>query len=229
MGKPFVINRHGRLVFPSNFLADFDFTAIETEEQLSAVVRRDFEAKAPTGVDIMAKATSGGYWSRFHLLRDLALNLFWANRYAMTMYDKRPTRWRDVPRSARRRLPADPRAVEGRRAQGRRRRRLLSDAPRRRGTRRPRTGSIGVLFDVYRHKLHHATELSAIKPTVPEACWPPDDSPHLLPVVLRPRLPGLRLRARSSTAREEHPELEALQRMAMVCTTSTRGTARRSG
>ena len=56
MGKPFVINRHGRLVFPSSFLADFDFTAIETEEQLSAVVRRDFEAKAPTAV-VSAVAT----------------------------------------------------------------------------------------------------------------------------------------------------------------------------
>ncbi|HTI32359.1 MAG TPA: hypothetical protein VL422_01705, partial [Miltoncostaea sp.] len=99
MGKPFVINRHGRLVFPSNFFADLDFTALETEEQLSAVVRRDFEAKAPTGDKILAKATSGGYGSRFQLLRDLALNLFWANRYAMTMYEKRPTRWRDVPRN----------------------------------------------------------------------------------------------------------------------------------
>ena len=85
------------LVFPSNFLADLDFSAIETEEQLSAVVRRDFEAKAPTGTDILAKTESGGYASRFELLRDLALNLFWANRYAMTMYEKRPTRWRDVP------------------------------------------------------------------------------------------------------------------------------------
>ena len=65
MGKPFVINRHGRLVFPSNFLADLDFSAIETEEQLSAVVRRDFEAKAPTGEDIMAKASSGGYRSEW--------------------------------------------------------------------------------------------------------------------------------------------------------------------
>ena len=31
-------------------------------------------------------------------MRDLALNLVWVNRYAMTMYEKRPTRWRDVPR-----------------------------------------------------------------------------------------------------------------------------------
>src|SRR5439155_983352 len=35
---------------------------------------------------------------RYDLLRDLALNLFWVNRYAMTMYEKRPMRWRDVPR-----------------------------------------------------------------------------------------------------------------------------------
>ena len=97
--QPFVVNSHGRLVFPSNFLADLDFSAIQTEEQLSAVVRRDFEAKAPTGEEIMGRASSGGYRSRFHLLRDLALNLFWANRYAMTMYEKRPTRWRDVPRA----------------------------------------------------------------------------------------------------------------------------------
>jgi 3-oxoacyl-[acyl-carrier-protein] synthase III len=34
VGKPFVINRHGRLVFPSNFLIDLDFSCLETEEQL---------------------------------------------------------------------------------------------------------------------------------------------------------------------------------------------------
>ena len=39
------------------------------------------------------------YSSRFELMRDVALNLFWTNRFAMTMYDKRPTRWRDVPRT----------------------------------------------------------------------------------------------------------------------------------
>ena len=32
--QPFVINRHGRLVFPSNFLPDLDFSVIDTEEQL---------------------------------------------------------------------------------------------------------------------------------------------------------------------------------------------------
>ena len=31
-------------------------------------------------------------------MRDVALNMFWVGRYALTMYEKRPTRWRDVPR-----------------------------------------------------------------------------------------------------------------------------------
>ena len=30
--------------------------------------------------------------------RDLALDLFWVNRYPFTMYGKQPMRWRDVPR-----------------------------------------------------------------------------------------------------------------------------------
>ena len=46
--RPFVVNGHGRLVFPSNFSADLDFSVIETQEQLEAVVKRDFDAKAPT-------------------------------------------------------------------------------------------------------------------------------------------------------------------------------------
>ena len=43
-------------------------------------------------------------------MRDVALNLFWVNRFAMTMYEKVPTRWRDVPRTPQRRVPADRRA-----------------------------------------------------------------------------------------------------------------------
>ena len=44
--RPFVVNVHDRLVFPSNFSADLDFSVLETLEQLAAVIRRDFEAKA---------------------------------------------------------------------------------------------------------------------------------------------------------------------------------------
>ena len=96
--RPFVVNGHGRLVFPSNFSADLDFSVLETLEQLEAVVKRDFEAKAPTGTEILERVEAGDYRSRSQLLRDLAMNLVWGNRYAMTMYEKRPTRWRDLPR-----------------------------------------------------------------------------------------------------------------------------------
>ena len=57
--QPFVINSHGRLVFPSNFLPDLDFSVIETLDQLGAVIRRDFEAKAPTGTEILQRVEAG--------------------------------------------------------------------------------------------------------------------------------------------------------------------------
>jgi 3-oxoacyl-[acyl-carrier-protein] synthase III len=214
MGKPFVINRHGRLVFPSNFLADLDFSAIETEEQLSAVVRRDFEAKAPTGDDILAKASSGGYRSRFQLLRDLALNLFWANRYAMTMYEKRPTRWRDVPRNR------DDIYLP-----------ILS--PWKDGDRKVAAVAAcyptlppafdldaedrihDVLFDVYRNKLHHASELAAIKLTVQEVLAADELAPTYCLSSYDPDYPVFGY-DQILDCSEEHPEVEALMRMAMV-------------
>src|SRR5918911_3702038 len=93
-----VVNRHGRLVFPDNFWPHLDCSVFETLEQFEAVIRRDFEAKAPTGAEILSRVESDGYRNRYELLRDLALNLTWVNRYAMTMYEKQPARWRDVPR-----------------------------------------------------------------------------------------------------------------------------------
>ena len=62
--KPFVVNRHGRLVFPSNFVPDLDFSVIGTLDPLDAVIARDFEAKAPTGTDILAAVEAGDYESR---------------------------------------------------------------------------------------------------------------------------------------------------------------------
>ena len=94
--KPFVINRNGRLVFPANFLGELDFSVLESLDQFTAVIGRDFEAKAPTGTDILSRVEAGSYTGRFELLRDLGQNLFWVNRYAITMFDKRPTRWRDL-------------------------------------------------------------------------------------------------------------------------------------
>ena len=96
--KPFVINKHGKLVFPATVLGELDFTVLGSLDQFTAVIGRDFEAKAPTGTDIRARVDSGAYRDRFGLLRDLGQNLFWVNRYSMTMFDKRPTRWRDLPK-----------------------------------------------------------------------------------------------------------------------------------
>jgi 3-oxoacyl-[acyl-carrier-protein] synthase III len=53
--QPFLINSHGRMVFPSNFLPQLDFSVIDDLDQLAAVIRRDFEAKAPTGTEILRR------------------------------------------------------------------------------------------------------------------------------------------------------------------------------
>ena len=96
--KPFVINYHGRIVFPGNFFPELDFSVFKTLKQFAAVIRRDFGEKAPTDVEIAAGLKAGEYKSRYDLCRDLALNRFWVNRYTFTMYEKRPTRWGDLPR-----------------------------------------------------------------------------------------------------------------------------------
>jgi 3-oxoacyl-[acyl-carrier-protein] synthase III len=97
--QPFCINSRGRMVFPSNFRPDLDFTVLHSLDQLEEAIRRDFEAKAPSGTEILRRIEAGDHYrDRFELMRDVALNLFWTNRFAMTMYQKRPTRWRDVPK-----------------------------------------------------------------------------------------------------------------------------------
>ncbi|AXY51365.1 ketoacyl-ACP synthase III [Rhodococcus sp. GXMU-t2271] len=97
--QPFETNRHGRIVFPSNFFPDIDFSTVTDVEQLDSVIRRDFDTKAPTASEILARHTRGDYRNKVELLRDVALNAYWANRFALTMFDKRPTRWADVPRT----------------------------------------------------------------------------------------------------------------------------------
>jgi len=211
--KPFVLNRHGRLVFPSSFLPELDFSVIETLEQLDAVIKRDFEAKAPTGSDILERAESGAYSTRYALLRDLALNLFWVNRYAMTMYEKRPTRWRDVPR---RRtdvfLPILTPWAEGDRktaaveaAYERLPAKWDADAE---------DSLFAVLFDVFGHRRHHATELPAIKPTVAEIMADPRNLTFCLEAY-DPDYPTYSFEEILDCT-EEVPELEALRRFAMV-------------
>jgi hypothetical protein len=88
--KPFVVNRYGRIVFPFNFFPELDFSVFGALDQFAAVIKRDFEEKAPSETDLVARLEAQEYRGRYDLLRDLALNLFWVNRYAMTMYEKRP-------------------------------------------------------------------------------------------------------------------------------------------
>ncbi len=95
----FELNKHGKLVFPANCFPDLDFSTFESLEQLDAVIQRDFDSKAPTGTDILERIKQGDYRTKFELMRDMALNLFWANRFKITMYDVQPTRWADVPPS----------------------------------------------------------------------------------------------------------------------------------
>ncbi|MCX6465145.1 MAG: ketoacyl-ACP synthase III [Pseudonocardiales bacterium] len=211
--KPFVMNRHGKLVFPATVLAELDFSVLESLEQFTAVIGRDFEAKAPTGSTILERAESGAYASRFPLLRDLAQNLFWVNRYSMTMFDKRPTRFRDLPRrrddvflpvltpweDGDRKVAAVERAYRDLPA-------TYDEAAEDR--------AFALLFDVFRHKRHHATELPAIKPTVAELLARPDALTWVLPAH-DPDYPTFSL-AEVLDADESVPELEALSRWAMV-------------
>ncbi len=211
--KPFVVNRHGRLVFPSNFLPELDFSVIGDLDTLDAVIARDFEAKAPTGTDILAAVEAGDYESRYDLMRAVALNLVWVNRYAVTMYEKRPARWRDVPR---RRddvfLPVLTPWEDGERkvaAVGAAYKTLPAGEDPEAEDRIFRT-----LFDVFAHRPHHATELPAIKPTVAEILETPDALTFCLDAY-DPDYPVFGFEA-IRDCREAVPALESLHRIAMV-------------
>ena len=190
--RPFVVNGHGRLVFPSNFSAELDFSVLETLEQLEAVVKRDFEAKAPTGTEILERVDAGDYDSRAPLLRDLAMNLVWGNRYAMTMYEKRPTRWRDLPRD--RDDVFLPLLTPW--EQGERKIAAVATAW---GDLPPtwdaeaEDGIFASLFEIFRHKRHHATELPPHQADRGGDHERPAE-PHLLPPEPRPGPPDPQLR-----------------------------------
>jgi 3-oxoacyl-[acyl-carrier-protein] synthase-3 len=210
--KPFVVNRYGRIVFPFNFFPALDFSVFETLEQFAAVIRRDFEDKAPTETEMVAKLEAGGYKGRYELLRDLALDLFWVNRYPFTMYVKQPMRWRDVPRQRDDIfLPifkpwegAEPAAaIEGGY------RNLVPSWDE--GT---EDKIFRILLDVFRHKKGAGAELSAIKPTVAEILANPRNlTYHLL--AYDPDYPGY---SWDDIVEYWHraPELEALMRQTMV-------------
>jgi hypothetical protein len=211
--KPFAVNSHGRVVLPSNFFPDLDFSVFQTLDQFEEVVRRDFDAKAPTGTDIVQRVESGGYRNRYELLRDVGRNLTWVDRFDLSMYDKRPTRWRDVPR---RRddvfLPALTPWDEGER-------KVAAVASAYQGLPPAWDASaedriFAVLFDIFRHRRHHATDLPAIKPTVAEFLAEPANRTLSLPEYD----PDYRVFDYQEIidCQEDVPELEALLRLAMV-------------
>jgi len=210
---PFLLNRHDQIVFPSNFVPELDLSAVDSLEQLDSVIRRDFETKAPTGSDILRRVEESGYESRYELMRDVALNMFWTGRYAFTMYEKRPTRWRDVPRrrgdvfmpiltpweEGDRKVAAVKRAYDALPVS------WDADAEDR---------IFAILFDVFGHRKHHATELSALKPTVADILSEPSNLTFRLNGY-DPDFPTFDLKDIFDCA-EDAPELEALHRWAMV-------------
>ena len=211
--EPFVINRHDRLVFPSNFSPDLDFSVIETEEQLDQVIRRDFETKAPSGTEIGLRISAGVYPDRLALMRDVALNMFWVNRFAMTMYEKVPTRWRDVPRSRDDVfLPIVQPWLDKERKVA-----VVEEA----FAALPSAGDAAaeqriweVLFDPFRHRKNHANALEAIRPTVAQALQDPSRLTFRLGTY-DPDYPVFSF-AEIVDCQEDVAELEALHRWAMV-------------
>jgi 3-oxoacyl-[acyl-carrier-protein] synthase III len=211
--KNFVINRQGRLVFPSNAWPRLDFSVFDTVGQLSAAVSRDFEAKAPSASQIVSRLEAGDYPSRYELLRDLGLHAFWANRFAITMYDKRPTRWRDVPRDRDdvflpllTRWPGFERSTS---AIARAYQALPSS-----WDEAIEQKIFEIMFAVFAHVRHDAAELSAIKLTVAE--FLADPGSHTF--VVSGYEPDWPTYSRDDVINAEAgvPELEALLRWAMV-------------
>ncbi|HEY5853733.1 MAG TPA: 3-oxoacyl-[acyl-carrier-protein] synthase III C-terminal domain-containing protein [Aldersonia sp.] len=210
---PFELNSHGKIVFPSNCFPDLDFSTFESLEQLDAVVRRDFDSKAPTGSAILERIKNGGYRTKFELMRDMALNLFWANRYKMTMYEVLPTRWADVPRNRRDvfvpiQTPwadSDTKvsAVSS----------AFPDLPAQWDD-EVENSIFEVLYDVFAHRRNHATKLSAVVPTVADLVSDPNNQTLRL-TQYDPDFPRYTYRE-IINCDEEVPDLEALRRWSMV-------------
>src|SRR6478609_6461006 len=177
------------------------------------VIRRDFETKAPKGTDIVNRITAGGYSSRYELMRDVALNLFSVNRFAMTMYDKQPVRWRDVPRTRPDMFLPIVAPWDDRQAKVDAVRQAYRDLP-------PAWNAESEdriwsqLFDVFDHRTFDATVLPSIKPTISEALL----EPASLTFTLADYNPDHVYYSDEDIldVSEDVPELEALQRWSMV-------------
>ena len=145
----------------------------------------------------------------------MALNLYWVNRNTLTLYNKRPMRWRDVPRNrsdlflpvqapwedGERKIASMKAAYEG----------LPSSNP---TSASSEDEIFGLLYEIVRYKRHHATYMSAIKPTVAEFLANPDN----LTTVLDRHDPNFPLFTERDIVdcRGEVPEFEAIRRWVML-------------
>ena len=210
--KPFILNRHNRIVFPCNFFPELDFSVFETLTQFTQVIRRDFGEKALTEEEILSRLPRGGYANRYELCRELALNLFWVNRYVLTMYEKRPTRWGDLPRHRDDIFlpvykPRDAAASALELEAGYRQLPAMCDEE-------LEDKSFRILLEVFRNKQSSGGELRPIKWTVPEILA----DPHHLTCHLLKYDPDYPTYEYDDIVNYQHsvPELEALMRQAMI-------------
>lgn len=213
MPQPAIINSHGRLVFPTNFIPELDVSVLDTLEDLEAVIRRDFEEKSPSGTDILERVAAGKYASKSELLRDLGMNLFWTNRYAITMYEKTLVRWKDVPRNREDYyLPNLTPWEDGDRKVAAVRECFAQLSAT--WDEKVEDEIFELVFDVFAHRRSHATELSAIKPTVAQIL----EDPTTLTTRVKDYDPNYPVFTDEEIldAREEVPELESLRRWGMV-------------
>jgi 3-oxoacyl-[acyl-carrier-protein] synthase-3 len=207
------LNKHGKLVFPANCFPDLDFSTVDDLEQLTAVIQRDFDAKAPSGTEILEQIKTGGYRTKFDLMRDMALNLFWANRFKITMYDVQPTRFADVPRhrddvfvpiqTPWRDSDTKVSAVFS----------AFPNLPAKWDDEVEDT-VFAILFDVFGHRRNHATKLSPLVPTVAELLASPTNQT----LRLNRYDPDFRRYSYAEIidCNEDVAELEALHRWSMV-------------
>ena len=210
--KPFVMNRYGRMVFPCNFFPELDFSVFETLHQFNAVIRRDFGEKAPTEADIVSRVQAGEYKNRYEICRDLALNLFWSQRYVLTMYEKRPTRWKDIPRHRNDIFLGMYKPRDSARPTAAIEAGYLSLPPM--WDEETENKAFRILLDVSRNKVGSGGEFRALRPTVEELLADPKNlTYHLLSY--DPDYPGYDYGDVIDCVHSV-PELEALMRQSMI-------------
>lgn len=213
MSQPAMLNSHGQLIFPSNFIPELDLSALDSLTDLEAVIRRDFEDKSPSGTDILARVEGGSYATKADLLRDMCMNLFWTNRYAITMYDKVLVRWSDVPRQREDHYMPQLTPWEGGDRKVAAVREAFPALPAQWDA-AVEDSIFDLVFDVFAHRKFHATELSAVKPTVAQMLQDPSN----LVVRVTEYDPNYPVYSEDDIfdVQEDVPELEGLRRWGMV-------------